>query len=129
MRIAFQSPFLLYPPLVGVIVCDSAGTPVFGTNQRFEYHDNLPKSMQNGVIEVRISTEALRSGRYSISVWLADQYNDYCALRDILTVDVEGPTPAGPEPPRSWIGSARLHTAYKYYEHEVATRIEEANWV
>ena len=129
IRIGFQAPFPLYPPIVGVIVCDSARLPVFGTNQRFEHDDNLPKSMQNGIIEVCVSTSALRAGTYNISLWLADQYNDYCELRDVLSVQVDGPLPSGPQPPRSWIGSARLHTSYKYYEGDPNLMIGDARLV
>lgn len=114
LRIWIESPFPLRPPIIGFTVFDYSGIPIFGTNTRFECNDNIPAAMDSGLIEVRISTDALRSGNYRISLWLADHYQDYQEVADGLTVTVESATPEAHRPPRVLIGSAQLRTRYSY---------------
>jgi len=119
-QLGFESPFPLRPPIIGFTIFDSAGVPVFGTNTRFESNDNLPESMQRGIIEARTSADALRSGTYNVSFWLADLYEDYCEVANAVNVTIEGSLPNGPQPPRSVIGSVRFRTSYSYSDDELA---------
>jgi len=115
LRVTFESPFPLHPPILGTTLYDTAGVPVFGTNNNFEWSEDRPESMQAGVIEVRISTRALRPGTYHVSLWLSELYEDYCNAANALTVEVGGPLPSGRMPPLSIIGRARLLTNYSYH--------------
>lgn len=114
LNVWFESPCPLRPPILGFVLYDSVGTPVYGTNTRFEWNSNRPTAMQAGLIEARISTESLRSGTYNISLWLGDHYQDSELVPNALTVTVGSEVPEPFRPPRSGIGSARLATRYRY---------------
>ena len=110
----FASPFPLKPPILGIVVHDALGGPVFGTNPVFDPQPNTPQAMQSGTIRVRISTESLRSDVYYISLWLGDPHGTYCYLDRVLRVELGiGAEPS--RPPRSAIGSVRLPTLWSYH--------------
>ncbi len=111
---SFISPLNLCPPMLGLVLYDAEGTPVFGTNPRFDVHAHIPRSMNAGTIRVRISTEALRHDTYYMSLWLGDQYQDYCHLDHALSVDIGTGSEESWRPPRHAIGNIRLETEWHY---------------
>ena len=111
--VAFSSTFPLQPPMLGLVLYDPLGAPVFGTNGRFDSQTNLPESMAEGTIKVRIHTASLRSDTYYISLWLGDHHQDYVHLDKALRVEV-GVGVAAWQPPRSEIGSVFLPTKWSY---------------
>jgi lipopolysaccharide transport system ATP-binding protein len=118
LDVTFISPFPLRPPILGLVIHDSLGAAVFGSNGRFDLQPNLPDSMQEGTITVYVSTEALRSGTYYVSLFLGDHVQDYCRLDRILSVEVG----IGNEvwaPPTTVIGNVRLQTRWEYSEAPV----------
>jgi lipopolysaccharide transport system ATP-binding protein len=114
LEVAFASPFRLRPPLLGISMYDVMGSPVWGTNARFDPQATLPDSMTAGTITVEICTEPLRSDTYYFSLWLADQFQDYCSLERVLSVEVGGGSDDVWRPPRSFIGNVRLDTRWQY---------------
>src|SRR5262249_28282487 len=90
LSVDFQSPFPLSPPVLGFVMYDPVGTPVYGTNTRLEPPDVAIPSSRSGRIEVMIPTVQLRPNRYLFSLWLGDAYRDYCELPRILQADVNG---------------------------------------
>jgi lipopolysaccharide transport system ATP-binding protein len=89
LRVRFQSPFLLSPPVLGFVIYDPLGNPVFGTNSRAGRAGFNPPAMSSGVIEVSIPTGDLRPNQYFVSLWLADAYADYCQHEKILQFQVD----------------------------------------
>src|SRR6266702_1001943 len=113
VTVEFVSPFPLKPPVLGLVLYDALSGPVFGTNSKFDTQPNTPESMQGGTITVCISTEALRSDVYFVSLWLGDYHEDYCHLDRALRVEI-GIGDEASQPPRSAIGSVRLPSRWEY---------------
>jgi lipopolysaccharide transport system ATP-binding protein len=111
--VIFVSHYPLKPPVLGLVIHDALGVPIFGTNAKFDPQPNLPESMRQGTITVYIPTESLRFGVYYISLWLGDRYQDYCHVDRGLRVEV-GIGAEACQPPRSAIGSVRLKTRWNY---------------
>src|SRR6266699_1024494 len=113
VTVEFVSPFPLKPPVLGLVLYDALSGPVFGTNSKFDTQPNTPESMQGGTITVCISTEALRSDVYFVSLWLGDYHEDSCHLDRALRVEI-GIGDEASQPPRSAIGSVRLPSRWEY---------------
>ncbi len=114
LTVAFESPFPLAPPVLGLVLTDAVGAPVFGTNGRFEPAPNAPRAMQRGVITVEMSTESIRPDTYYVSVWLGDFHEDYVAIERAVQVVVGLPGLSPYRPPRHVIGSTILNTNITY---------------
>ena len=124
LEVSFSSPTPLTPPVLGFVLEDVLGNPLFGTNGRFDQHAEMPQSMESGTIIVRIATEGLRPATYYLSLWLGDHYEDHCRLERCLMVEVG--TGAGDtwRPPQNAIGSFQLQTRWQYDDADLcpATR-------
>jgi lipopolysaccharide transport system ATP-binding protein len=114
LEVTFSSPTPLTPPVLGLVLEDAFGSPLFGTNGRFDPHAEMPESMESGTIVVHIATEGLRPATYYLSLWLGDHYEDHCRLERCLAVEVG--TGAGDtwRPPQTSIGSFQLRTRWEY---------------
>jgi lipopolysaccharide transport system ATP-binding protein len=112
LSVDFKSPFPLTPPVLGFVMYDPVGTPVFGTNTRLDPPAaELPASAA-GRIEVSIPTEHFRPHRYFFSLWLGDHYSDYCSIEKALQVDLHEDPLLGLPP--QIIGSLRLPVRWDY---------------
>ena len=87
VEVGFKSPFPLNPPVAGVVISSSLGTPVFGSNPRF-HKDGFgqPKSA-NGVLRLTAEGLPIFSGTYNLSVWLGDWQGDYDERKDALSFE------------------------------------------
>jgi lipopolysaccharide transport system ATP-binding protein len=114
LSVEFDSPFPLSPPVLGFVMYDPVGNPVYGTNARLEPPaPAMPSSATSGCIEVLIPTTHLRPNRYLFSLWLGDAYMDYCELPRILQAEVAG---VGVALPSHVIGSMRLPVEWRFQE-------------
>ncbi|HYY69194.1 MAG TPA: ABC transporter ATP-binding protein [Terriglobales bacterium] len=113
VEMSFTSPFPLAPPVFGVTIADAGGVVVYGTNTRFEYNDNLPRSMQAGEVRLLIDAGPLRSGTYYLSLWLADHFQNHVELANVLTVEIGQGISEPLRPGRAHIGSIRLDTRWE----------------
>lgn len=75
--IGFSSPFPLRPPVPGLVVSSSLGVPIFDTNPRIHADGYNAQSANSGILRVAIRQMPILSGRYRLSVWLADWQTDY----------------------------------------------------
>jgi lipopolysaccharide transport system ATP-binding protein len=89
----FQSPFPLAPPVLGFVMYDPVGTPVFGTNARVDPPLGELQPSAAGHIEVRFLSNHFRPHRYLFSLWLGDHYQDYCNVENALQVELYDDTP------------------------------------
>jgi len=89
LTVEFHSPFQ-FAPVLGFVIYDPVGNPVFGTSNRLEPPAIKIPSTSSGRIEVVIPTEHFRPNRYLISLWLGDGYTDYCELPKVLQVEISG---------------------------------------
>jgi lipopolysaccharide transport system ATP-binding protein len=118
VTIEFESPFPLQPPVFGVNINNLDAAVVWGTNSRFEPPPNLPDSMKSGTATVVIDSSGLRSDTYTLTLWVSEHHEDHCWLPDILTVTVGGADNEMWRPPRVYIGSTRLRTAWTFARHD-----------
>ncbi|HEX6823784.1 MAG TPA: ABC transporter ATP-binding protein [Candidatus Sulfotelmatobacter sp.] len=113
VEVSFTSPFALRPLILGLLISDELGRPVFGTNPRFDRHESRPESMSVGTVNVDVGTTVLRPGFYTVSVWLGDENRDYCSVEDSILVEVGGKVNLS-QPALQNIGSVKLPTVWTY---------------
>ena len=114
LDVTFDGPVKITPPVLGFVLYDALGTPVFGSNSIFDRHDSRPHSMQKGTIRVRVDTAALQPGTYYVSLWLSDLYEQFCHADRVLKLDIEPGANDDGRPPVNQIGSVRLNTHWIY---------------
>ena len=124
VAMSFCSPFPLTPPVFGVTVSDAGGVVIFGTNNRFEFGEGVPASMQSGEVRLVIDGEPLRSGTYHLSLWLADHHQNYVELLNVLTVEVGRGIAEPLRPARAFIGSVRLNARWDCYAPQGSVGVE-----
>jgi lipopolysaccharide transport system ATP-binding protein len=111
LSVEFSSPFPLVPPELGFVMYDPAGTPVFGTNTRFDPPSAEPPPSTAGHIEVLIPSSHFRPNHYHFSLWLGGRHQDYCTVEKALQVEVRDDTPRS-HPQNS--GSVRVPTRWRF---------------
>jgi lipopolysaccharide transport system ATP-binding protein len=112
LSVQFKSPFPLVPPVLGFVMYDPVGTPVFGTNTRIDPPPAEHPPSAAGSIEVLIPTTHFRPHRYLFSLWLGDYYSDYCSIEKALQVELHDDAPS--KLPPQVIGSLRLPVRWRY---------------
>jgi hypothetical protein len=117
--ICIESSVALSPPILGIVIYDPMGLPVFGSNARFDRHEGLPATMKSGRIEISISTEALRPDVYNISLWLGDQYTDYFKVENALRIQVGLGLNDSCQPPLEVIGNTILTSHWRYFSDAI----------
>lgn len=117
LSVEFRSPFPLTPPVIGLVIYDPVGNPVYGTNTRMEPPVVPARPARSGRLEAVIPTEHFRPNRYLISLWLGDAYCDYCELPKVLQAEVAG---ARQELGSHLIGSMRLQIDWTFMESRPA---------
>ena len=86
LRVGFTSPFPLKCAVVGAVVHNRFGQPLFGANGRM-IDSWTPPSATEGVIECRLEGVPLCNDSYRISVWLGDATQDYDSRLDALSFE------------------------------------------
>jgi lipopolysaccharide transport system ATP-binding protein len=102
--IVFKSPFPLSPPVAGLIVSSSLGTPVFGSNPRFHNNGFGQPRLSEGVLRMTATNLPVYGGIYKLSVWLGDWHTDYDQKRDVLAFEFKHGHPASNTPNPESIG-------------------------
>jgi lipopolysaccharide transport system ATP-binding protein len=93
LSVEFRSPFPLTPPVLGFVMYDPVGTPVFGTNTRVDPPPTEMAPSSAGYIEAVVPSTYFRPHHYLFSLWLGDYYQDYCMLDKALQVELRDDTP------------------------------------
>ncbi|MEO8276041.1 MAG: ABC transporter ATP-binding protein [Thermoanaerobaculia bacterium] len=110
--IAFGSPRVLSPVLIGVVVANAQGTPVFGFNS---WMDGSGKSVaeQNGVASLFVEKPPIHPGLYRVSVWLGEGNENFDSFPDALVFEFisSPPLPRGLLP--EVIGSTRVEGRFE----------------
>jgi len=119
LDVTFDGPVNLTPPILGFVLYDITGMPVFGSNAIFDRHDSQPRSMRKGTISVRVDTAALQPGTYYVSLWLSDLHELFFHADRVLKLEVEPGSNDDGRPSVREIGSVRLKTRWAYTADEV----------
>ncbi|UBF27342.1 ABC transporter ATP-binding protein [Kovacikia minuta CCNUW1] len=86
INVHFNSPWILDPPLVGIVVYSIHGMPLFGTNTRIDSGFE-PTKLKSGVATLFIKNLPLHPGSYKLSVWFGEKNQNYDVQTDALTFD------------------------------------------
>ena len=119
LSVEFHSPFPLTPPVLGFIMYNSLGIPVFGTNNRLDPISPPPEPATAGRFQVAIPAGNFRPDRYLFSLWLGDYYTNHCAKEMVLKVDLNGRE--GGELPS---GNIYLHTDWSFEPLEIKRQVQ-----
>lgn len=88
-EIHFKSTFSLERPVIGLVVYDYLGNPVFGLNNRFIEFDEEDTNVKSGKIDIIINQLSLVSGEYNVSFYLGNNHFDYSSLSNIIYFRVQ----------------------------------------
>ena len=102
--IGFKSPFPLNPPVAGLVISSSSGTPVFGSNPRFHKNGFGQQKLSEGILRMTVNQLPVYGGTYKLSVWLGDWQTDYDERRDVLAFVFKEGHPATSTPSPETIG-------------------------
>ena len=99
ISVAFASPDASFRPVLGVVVKNSMGAALFGTDNRIqsEYLPAQPRSQ--GIIQIRFDSLPLQPGTYSVDLYLGDESRSLDAIESALTLTVDA---------SNYMGSGRL---------------------
>jgi lipopolysaccharide transport system ATP-binding protein len=86
INIYFNSPRPLDPPLVGIVLYNIHGMPLFGTNTYLDSQFQ-PQILSSGIATMVIENLPLHSGSYKISVWLGEKNQNYDFKPDAVAFD------------------------------------------
>jgi lipopolysaccharide transport system ATP-binding protein len=102
--IGFKSPFPLNPPVAGLVISSSLGTPVYGSNPRFHQNGFGQPKLSEGTLRMTVNALPVHGGIYKLSVWLGDWQNDYDEKRDVLAFEFKHGCSAANTPNPEMIG-------------------------
>ena len=102
--IGFKAPFPLNPPVAGLVITSTLGTPVFGSNPRFHKEGFGQVKASEGILRLAAKKLPIHGGIYKLSVWLGDWQTDYDEKRDILAFEFKHGHPAINTPSPETIG-------------------------
>jgi lipopolysaccharide transport system ATP-binding protein len=122
VRIEFVSPFDLDPPIGGIVITDSNGTPILGTNGRMHPEGYERRAARTGVLVCSIPSLPLHSGEYGVSIWLSDLTQVYDTALGLLTFHFSSPDFRPQMPPVSAIGPLNVPASWRFEEKAVLTR-------
>jgi lipopolysaccharide transport system ATP-binding protein len=114
IRIGFESPWELAPPLLGVVVTSNSGTPVFGVNTAMDPEFSV-SPVKRGTIELVIKDAPLHSGLYKASIWFGEKNRNYARLDDAIVFDFVAPVPVPAGVSLEYTGSVRVNGRFALY--------------
>ena len=105
----FKSPYPIESPVIGIVVSDYIGNPIFGTNNRIHPTENNIKECVSGKMSLEINDVFLFPGSYNVSVYLGDKFTDIASYPDIVTFEyLETTIKSTQLPDAKYIGSIFL---------------------
>jgi len=88
----FASPFPLRPPVIGIIVSNQAGVPVWGTDGKFHPWERTDFAVASGTVRCEARSLPLAASTYRVSVWLSDWHAHYEEKPNVISFDFRGDT-------------------------------------
>jgi lipopolysaccharide transport system ATP-binding protein len=118
VEVGFKSPFSLNPPVAGIVVSSSMGTPVFGTNPRFHKDGYGQPKLSEGILRMVVEKLPIHGGTYHLSVWLGDWQSDYDERRDAVMFEFKNGHPASNTPGPEVIGFIDIPAKWNVQSHK-----------
>jgi lipopolysaccharide transport system ATP-binding protein len=88
VRVEFSSESEPIRPVLGVVIVDHHGSPIFGVNNRFISGYHFDKSVSNGTITCRFETLPLMPGRYVLDLYFGHQHHDLDVVHEAVSFEV-----------------------------------------
>jgi len=88
LLVVFESDELIKFPVIGFIVYNQVGAPVFGSNPRFHGKDYKPSPKRKGSVTATADLSDLHSGLYKLSIWFGNEFMDFDNQSDALTFEL-----------------------------------------
>jgi len=107
VSVEFRSPRKLDPPLVGVVVHNHNGTPMFGVNTQMT-SEFKPAAISEGVATLEVTNLPLHSGLYKLSVWLGEKNENYDVAEDVVVFHFVAPDSLPPGISTDLAGNMRV---------------------
>jgi lipopolysaccharide transport system ATP-binding protein len=86
VSIEYTSPYPLRP-IGGIVISNTTGIPIWGSNGRFHTNEGDDFSSNTGVLICEATGMPLVPSNYILSAWLGDWYHDFDEKRDVLSFD------------------------------------------
>jgi lipopolysaccharide transport system ATP-binding protein len=88
ISVGFVSDETIIFPVIGIVVYNQVGSPVFGSNPRFHRDGYLPSPVKSGEVIAFADLTNLHSGIYKVSIWFGNEFKDFDAQTDALTFEL-----------------------------------------
>jgi len=105
--ISFESPTVLHPLIVGVVVYSELGSAVFGFNTAQDAK-SIQWSAKKGIATLRIADPPLLSGTYRIAAFLGDKMQNYDVIEDAAWLTFISPVTLPMGVDANYIGYTRV---------------------
>ena len=105
LSVEFSSTHSIDYPVVGFVIYNQIGSPVFGSNPRFHYQDYNPKKVSKGIVTAYSDMFFLHSGIYKLSLWFGDSKTDFEFKEHVLAFEYLSPNSYSQKPNPLIIGS------------------------
>jgi lipopolysaccharide transport system ATP-binding protein len=113
VSVEFRSPRKLDPPLVGVVVHNHNGTPMFGVNTQMT-SEFKPAAISEGVATLEVTNLPLHSGLYKLSVWLGEKNENYDVAEDVVVFHFVAPDSLPPGVSTDLAGNMRVNGRWSW---------------
>jgi lipopolysaccharide transport system ATP-binding protein len=88
VRVEYLSEQRSVPPVLGIVVKNRYGVPIFGVNNRIVRGYQFDEPSSAGTIALHLRDLPLMPDSYSIDLFFGDAYQDYDVVYDAATFDV-----------------------------------------
>ena len=89
VKVYFEAPVALDHPVMGIVVKDELGQPIFGINNNHYVGNIATEPITRGILTMRIPYLHLFEGKYYVDVYLGDNSRDIDIRHDSLLLTVE----------------------------------------
>jgi lipopolysaccharide transport system ATP-binding protein len=108
VRLRYEAPEPLRPPVGGIILSSLDGRPIFGSNMRLHPPATPSAETCAGECILEIPRLPLHSGNYTLSAWLGDKGQDYDSKMEAVSFPFVAPNHYPNRPPIHVIGPVDL---------------------
>ena len=105
LSVEFSSAHSIDYPVVGFVVYNQIGSPVFGSNPRFHHQHYKPNKVTKGIVTAYSDMFFLHSGVYKLSLWFGDSKTDFEFKEHVLAFEYLSPNAYSQKPNPLIIGS------------------------
>jgi lipopolysaccharide transport system ATP-binding protein len=88
LTVVYEMPVPVSMPCLGFSIIDRLGSPICGTNPRYDQVPKLSVPVKKGKVRVAIEYPQLIDGTYRLSLWFGTERQNYFEQRDCLTFEV-----------------------------------------